>query len=118
MRDHYGVDVPLLSLHSKQDSGCGEFHDLFPLIDWLHALRMDILQLLPLNDTGLIASPYSPLSLYALHPIYLSLEVLPDVRKAPDALWEILKELKTMNQTERVDYEGVLKKKWHFLKGM
>ncbi|MCB1109436.1 MAG: 4-alpha-glucanotransferase [Chlamydiia bacterium] len=117
VRDHYGVNVPLLSLHSKQDSGCGEFHDLFPLIDWLHALRMDILQLLPLNDTGPIASPYSPLSLYALHPIYLSLKALSDVRKAPDELWEILKELKAMNQTERVDYEKVLEKKTTFLEG-
>jgi len=115
VRDHYGIDVPLLSLHGKLDSGCGEFYDLFPLIEWLQSLEMDILQLLPLNDTGTIVSPYSPLSFYALHPIYLTLDVLPFLQEASSDLHTDLKDLKTLNRTKRVDYFQVLEKKTAFL---
>jgi len=115
VRDHYGINVPLLCLHSQRDSGCGEFYDLFPLIDWMQSMGMDILQFLPLNDTGGIVSPYSPLSFYALHPIYLSLEVLPYLRQAPQDFWSDLKEMKALNKTDRVDYFEVLKKKEMFL---
>lgn len=115
VRDHYGVDVPLLSIHSEKSAGCGEYYDLIPLVNWLHSMGMDILQLLPINDTGDIVSPYSPLSFYALHPIYLSLEVLPEIRNAPRDLWDDLNELRKMTKTRRVDYFGVLNRKTAFL---
>jgi len=57
--DHYGIDVPLLSLKSTSNYGCGDFYDIFPLIDWIRSMGMDILQFLPLNDTGDIVSPYT-----------------------------------------------------------
>jgi len=57
VHDHRGIDVPLLSLHSSHSSGNGEFFDLLPLINWMANNGMDTLQLLPLNDTGTVASP-------------------------------------------------------------
>ena len=30
IKDHSGIGVPLLCLHSKDDSGCGEYYDLLP----------------------------------------------------------------------------------------
>ena len=116
VRDHYGIDVPLLCLHSSHSTGCGDFYDLFPLVDWLKELDMDMLQLLPLNDTGQIPSPYSPLSFYALHPIYLSLENLPYLKQAPKVFLDILNDMKALNKTRRVDYYQVLEKKESFLK--
>ncbi len=35
LHDHYGIDVTLLGLVSKNSSGNGEFLDLLPLIDFL-----------------------------------------------------------------------------------
>lgn len=48
------------------------------MIDWCKSVGFDVLQLLPLNDTGGDPSPYNPLSSCALDPVYLSLADLPD----------------------------------------
>jgi 4-alpha-glucanotransferase len=117
IHDHYGIDVPLLSLRGASDSGCGEFDDLFSLIDWMQTLNLDMLQLLPLNDTGATVSPYSPISFYALHPIYLSLNRLPFLSQISSELKALLESLHLLNETKEVDYEQVLEKKLAFLKG-
>jgi 4-alpha-glucanotransferase len=76
MRPHHGVCVPLFSIHTKNSSGIGEFLDLIPLIDWCSSLKLDCIQLLPINDSGPDPSPYNCLSAYALDPVYLSLHAL------------------------------------------
>lgn len=73
---HHGICVPLFSIHTKNSSGIGEFLDLIPLIDWCKRLKLDCIQLLPINDTGTDCSPYNPISSCALDPIYLSLHEL------------------------------------------
>ena len=115
VRDHRGIDMPLLSIVSKKSSGNGEFLDLLPIIDWLSKNHLDVLQVLPLNDTGETASPYSPISANALHPIYLSLEALPYLDEAPSHLKAALKDLKKYNKTERVEYLKVYKEKEKWL---
>lgn len=75
-RHHHGICVPLFSLRTKNSCGIGEFLDLIPLIDWCPEVGFDILQLLPLNDTGFGTSPYNPRSALALDPIFLSLHEL------------------------------------------
>ena len=73
-RPHHGITVPLFSLRSKKSCGIGEFLDLIPLIDWCKNLGFDVIQLLPLNDTGEDRSPYNPVSSVAIDPIYLSIK--------------------------------------------
>ena len=77
-RPHHGIALPLSALRTQKSSGIGEFKDLIPLIDWCHRLKMDCIQLLPLNDTGDDTSPYNAISSCALDPIYLSLSDLPE----------------------------------------
>jgi len=115
VHDHRGIDVPLLSIVSEKSSGNGEFLDLIPMIDWLNKHRLDILRLLPLNDTAEIASPYSPISANALHPIYLSLDALPYLEEAPSFLKVALADLKKYNKTEHVEYSKVYEKKQKWL---
>ena len=69
---HHGINVPLLSIWTKSSSGHGDFLDLIPLIDWVSSTGFDIIQLLPLNDSGLDPSPYNPQSSLALNPVYLN----------------------------------------------
>lgn len=116
VRDHYGIDLPLLGIHSEHSSGNGEFLDLIPFLKWMAKNGFDVLQLLPLNDTGGIPSPYSPLSFNALHPIYLSLEFLPFLHAAPTDLLEDLRGLKKYNKTNRVEYPTILEKKIDWLR--
>ncbi len=58
-------------------SGIGEYLDLIPVIDWCAEVGLDVIQLLPLNDSGTETSPFSALSAFALDPKYLSLQALP-----------------------------------------
>jgi len=77
--DHFftGVSVPVAALRTEGDCGVGEFADLPELGAWCASTGLEIIQVLPVNDTGANSSPYSALSAYALHPLYLRLTDLP-----------------------------------------
>ena len=75
-----GVLIPVFSLRSEQSCGCGEFLDLKLLADWCVASGLNIIQLLPVNDTGDDASPYNALSAFALHPLFIRPGVLPEIK--------------------------------------
>ncbi|MCB1136014.1 MAG: 4-alpha-glucanotransferase, partial [Chlamydiia bacterium] len=87
----------------------GEFLDLLGLIDWCAEVGMDVIQLLPLNDSGPDSSPYSALSSCALNPIYLSLHALPGLHASP-------MELTALTLEKRVNYRKVLNQKRFFLR--
>lgn len=54
-----GVAVPLFSLRSKNSIGIGEFLDLIPFANWAKYCDLNVIQILPVNDTGNESSPYS-----------------------------------------------------------
>jgi 4-alpha-glucanotransferase len=70
LKNHHGIALPLFSLWTQK--GPATFLDLIPLIDWCASLGFDVVQLLPLNDTGDDPSPYRAISSCALDPRYLS----------------------------------------------
>lgn len=107
IRHHIGFSLHLSSLHSKQSCGIGEYLDLIPMIDFAKEIGFDIIQLLPLNDSGDDPSPYNALSSIALHPLYLSLEALPFV-SSEESLLKQIEQLKQLNHTEYVQYNSVL----------
>ena len=74
-----GTVIPVFSLQSKTSFGIGDFGDLIKCIDWLKLTSQKILQILPVNDTTqthtwMDSYPYNAISIYALHPLYLSLQ--------------------------------------------
>jgi 4-alpha-glucanotransferase len=73
-----GVVVPLGALYSQSHTVIGEFPSLAELIPFCRKAGLSVIQLLPVNDTGTQSSPYSGLSAFALHPIYISLADLPE----------------------------------------
>lgn len=113
-RPHHGINIPLFSLHSEESSGIGEFLDLLPLLPWLKNRNFDILQLLPLNDSGLDSSPYNALSAFALNPLHISLKQLPRINQHADLI-QAIKELKSLNQLQHIDYEKVRQEKFKIL---
>jgi 4-alpha-glucanotransferase len=76
-RHFTGVAVPVAALRSVESCGVGEFADLVPLGQWCREAGLDLIQLLPVNDTGGNSSPYSALSAFALHPLHIRLQNLP-----------------------------------------
>lgn len=79
-KHHYltGLALPLSAFRATEGSAIGEFPDLVELGRLCQKLGIELIQLLPINDTGLESSPYSALSAFALHPVYLKIEDLPD----------------------------------------
>lgn len=82
-KPRHGINLPLSALHSKNSCGIGEFFDLIPLIEWCSSVGFDVIQLLPLNDSGSDSSPYNAISSCALNPIYISLHKLPGAKIPP-----------------------------------
>ncbi|PWJ62765.1 MULTISPECIES: 4-alpha-glucanotransferase [unclassified Fibrobacter] len=69
-----GVAVPLFSLYSHQSIGIGEYLDLIQFARWAQFCDFNIIQLLPVNDTGAEASPYSARSAFALNPVFINIQ--------------------------------------------
>ena len=112
-----GVAVPVFSLRSHHSFGVGEFADLKLLAQWAKSTGQRMIQMLPINDTTIYHTwkdsyPYSAISVFALHPMYLNIEdmgyPLPDAeayRQAKDRL----------NSEKAVDYEAVNNLKWEII---
>ena len=106
-----GTVIPIFSLRSESSFGVGEFEDLKKLADWAADSGQNIIQVLPVNDTTTTRTwtdsyPYSAISSFALHPIYLS---LAGAGLKPDH--EYKKFQAELNSLQYLDYERVLKEK-------
>lgn len=115
-----GTAIPVFSLRSNSDWGVGEFYDLRQMIDWAHATQQKIIQILPINDTtntqtNADSYPYSAISVYALHPMYLH---LASIGKLRDAKLETRFEQrrKKLNEQAFVDYSAVNALKWEYIR--
>ncbi len=107
IKHHHGLNLPLFCLHSSTSSGVGEYPDLLPLLPWCKKVGFDVIQLLPLNDTGRDPSPYNAISAFALNPLHLGLRFLPGVERDPE-LREELERLKELKRDNRIDYDALM----------
>jgi 4-alpha-glucanotransferase len=70
--------------------GVGEFPDLADFAGLCKTMGLGLIQLLPVNDTGYESSPYSSLTAFGLHPLYLRIEDLEEFGRAgPEAAKKI-----------------------------
>ena len=115
-----GTVVPVFSLKSKHSFGIGDFADLKFFVDWLNLTSQKILQILPINDTTqthtwLDSYPYNAISIFALHPIYLRLDLMGKLDDSErNAFYQ--KKQKELNKLEVIDYEQVERNKWLFFR--
>lgn len=117
-----GVAVPVFSLRSENGFGVGEFQDLKLVADWSKNAGLSVIQTLPINDTTANYTwtdsyPYAPISLYALHPIYISIERLKYSLNS-ELEKEYTKKKEELNQSKSVDYDSVIEYKWRFLRAL
>ena len=117
-----GVAIPVFSLRSENALGSGEFADLKLLGDWAQQAGISILQLLPINDSTVNYSwddqyPYSAISVYALHPQYLSISALPYA--LPEADVAVFKATRTqLNALNVIDFESMITLKWRLIRSI
>ncbi|KAL2659497.1 hypothetical protein GLYMA_03G121100v4 [Glycine max] len=106
-----GVAIPMFSIRSESDLGVGEFLDLKLLVDWAVATGFHLVQLLPINDTSVHGMwwdsyPYSSLSVFALHPLYLRVQALS--KNIPEAIKKEIEKAKQQLDGKDVDYEATM----------
>jgi 4-alpha-glucanotransferase len=95
--------------------GTGEFSDIRLLVDWAHKSGLKLIQILPVNDTSATGTwmdsyPYSAISAFALHPLYLNLTEMAG--KKNSSLIKSLKKIqKQLNALPDLDYETVMQTK-------
>ena len=109
-----GTAIPLFSLRTNESFGVGDFSDLRKMIDWASLTRQQLIQLLPVNDTTSSKTwrdsyPYSAISIYALHPVYLGCRDYPLKEKRKYNAY--INKAERLNRLPELDYEGVLKLK-------
>lgn len=115
-----GVVIPVFSLRSQRSQGIGDFGDLHMLVDWALATGMRVIQLLPIYDTTQTGTwtdcyPYNAISIYALHPIYIDLSQLSDI-KDDNFMHEYKEECKELNNLVQIDYERTYNLKMRYLR--
>ena len=115
-----GVAIPVFSLRSEKGFGVGEFSDIKLLVDWAKATGLKMIQLLPINDTmstftWVDSYPYSAISAYALHPLYINLAKVAG-KEFADQLIPLNEKQAELNKLPDVDYEEVIKIKFSVLR--
>ncbi len=113
-----GVAIPVFSLKSKNSFGVGDFGDMKKMVDWAVSTQQKVVQILPINDTTMTGTwtdsyPYSSISIYAFHPMYMDLKQLGKL-KDKDRMNEFTARQKELNELPAIDYEAVNKVKWDY----
>jgi 4-alpha-glucanotransferase len=108
-----GAVVPVGALRGSKPTAVGEFPDLVEFAHLCKKMKIGLIQLLPVNDTGYQSSPYFSLTAFALHPLYLRITDLPEAEKFKDKAAAINKEF---GQETRFPYEKVLRAKMSLLR--
>jgi 4-alpha-glucanotransferase len=113
-----GLVVPLSALRSGSSPGCGEFPDLIEAAELAASWDFDLIQLLPVNESGFQESPYSALSAFALNPIYLRIGELPELMQGAqsDLRREASALVDRFARSERVPYGPLLAAKLELLR--
>ena len=106
-----GTAVPVSALYSKKSCGVGEFSDLIPFADFCKKAGLHIIQLLPVNDTGTDSSPYNALSAFALHPLYICLDDIPEAHIFKTEIKKIRTAFEPHTPAERFRYRDILHEK-------
>ena len=106
-----GVCVPVFALRSEESCGVGDFGDLYHFVDWVAETGMRAIQLLPVNDTTTNGQwgdshPYNIVSAFALHPHYIDLRQLGDL-KDKSRMTAFRRQQRELNALDYSDYEAV-----------
>ncbi|PZP49776.1 MAG: hypothetical protein DI598_07065 [Pseudopedobacter saltans] len=116
-----GLNIPLFSIRSEKDFGIGDLGSIKTIVDWMSSVGLKLLQLLPINDTTVSKTwkdsyPYSSISVFALHPIYIDLDALfSDEDKQKTSIKTLFDQKENLNSLSQLDYESVYKLKWQLV---
>lgn len=107
----WGISLQLYELRSKRNWGIGDFEDLIGMTRLCSSLGADFVGLNPLHAPFLAdpdrCSPYEPSSRQMLNPLYIAVDKVPGFKASP----ELERRLRSLRETDLVDYVGVAEAK-------
>ena len=107
-----GAVIPVGALRTKNGIGVGEFSDLAEFAHLCKKMKISLIQILPVNDTGFESSPYSSLTAFGLHPLYLSIENLDEFSAADASVKSRIKTARDkFDKYKRFSHYEILKEK-------
>jgi len=115
MKKMTGTVIPLSAIKSPKSLGCGEFTDLVKFADFCKKANLQIIQLLPVNDTGTSSSPYNALSAFALQPLYISIHNLPGITNIEKWKTDLEKISAKHKNNKRFNYDTLREEKLSLL---
>ncbi len=84
-KKHTGTLFPLFSMRHRKDWGIGDVGSMTLWFDALKELNLNLLQVLPMNEMPPgVSCPYTALSAFALDPIYIAVDELPELKDAAE----------------------------------
>jgi len=105
----WGIAVQLYAVRSRRNWGHGDFTDLADLVDRAAALGAAAVGLNPLHhlfeDRPAEPSPYFPSSRLFLNPLYIDLDVVPEIAGAARA--ELEPSIARLRDADMIDYAAV-----------
>jgi 4-alpha-glucanotransferase len=111
MKRASGVTIPLFSVRSRSDWGIGQITDLPACAEWFLRAGQRLVQVLPTHELADgETSPYGALSAFAIDPIYIDVERVPELDAAARARAlgdEGRAELDRVRALAHVDYKAV-----------
>ena len=108
-----GTVIPVGALRSEKSIGVGEFPDLAEFGALCAKMGIGLVQVLPVNDTGYQSSPYSALTAFGLHPLYMRISDLPESTGFKADIEAIKRQF---NDSARFPYEALLRAKMDLLR--
>jgi len=118
-KKHTGILLPLFSVSSRSDFGCGDTATLMEWIDFVKEMNFDIIQLLPINEMPPETNcPYTSLTAFAMDPIYISIKDIenldPEITKKIKSK-DFNQEIKNIKKKEYIPYGEIKRIKFELL---
>ena len=114
-----GVLLPLSAMRSAADWGCGDLDSLKSWLKFFGKQGLKVLQILPINETAPNENcPYSALSTYAIDPVYLSIENIPEYQqceKAQKVVKELREDIDAWRKSETTKFKQIKAAKYRVL---
>ncbi len=116
---HFGILIPLFTMYSDDDFGCGDSGSLNEWIDFASEIGFDVIQILPINEMPPHTNcPYTSLTAFAIDPVYISIkdieELSPEIKNEIKSK-DFKEKIKVLKKKDYIDYDEIKRIKYEIL---
>lgn len=116
---HSGILLPLFSMNSESDFGCGDTASLREWIAAAEEMGLDVIEILPINEMPPKTNcPYTSMTAFAIDPIFLSIKDVENL--SPEIAGKISSRefrswVKEQRKKDYIDYDEIKRVKFELM---